>query len=67
MFNFGDKRNGICSLQFWDLGLPAAAAGVGLEFYNCWTHEVEGKFFERYAGIVEPHGCLVFRAKLVRR
>ena len=48
------------------MGLPAAA-GVGLEMYNCWTHQSEGSFFERYVTVLEPHGCAVFRAKLARR
>ena len=65
MFNFSDVKSEM-SLQFWDIGLPVAA-GVGLEMYNCWTHETEGTFFERYAGLIEPHGCLVFRAKLARK
>ncbi len=65
MFNFSDVKSEM-SLQFWDMGLPASA-GVGLEVYNCWTHENEGQFFERYADILEPHGCRVLRAKLVRK
>ncbi len=65
MFNFSDVKSEM-SLQFWDIGLPVAA-GVGLEMYNCWTHETEGTFFERYAGLIEPHSCLVFRAKLARK
>ncbi len=64
LFNLSDRRNEI-SLQFWDMGIPAAA-GVGLELYNCWTHETEGRFTERYAARVEPHACMVFKAKLVQ-
>lgn len=52
MFNFGDVKSEM-SLQFWDLGLPVSA-GVGLEMYNCWTHENEGPFFERYVNVLEP-------------
>ena len=44
------------------MGIPAAA-GLGLEMRNCWTHENEGVFTERYAGRLEPHGCRIFRAK----
>lgn len=65
MFNFGDTRSEM-SLQFWDLGLPAAA-GVGLELRDCWAHHSEGRFFERYVTTLEPHGCRVFRASLIRR
>lgn len=64
MFNLGDKRNEM-SLQFWDMGI-SSAAGIGLEMVNCWTHENEGVFTERYAGQIEPHGCLMFRAKPVK-
>lgn len=63
MFNLGDKKAEI-NLPFWDMGIPAAA-GVGLEMYNCWTRENEGRFTERYAAVVEPHDCRVFRAKVV--
>ena len=65
MFNFGDEKSEM-SLEFWDLGLPAAA-GVGLELYDCWARQSEGTFFERYADVLEPHGCRVFRGRLVRR
>lgn len=64
MFNFGDRETE-CSLLFWDMGIPAAA-GMGLEMHNCWTHENEGVFTERYVGKVESHGCRVLRAKLVK-
>lgn len=64
MFNLGDTtvEN---PLMFWDMGIPAAA-GMGLEMHNCWTHEDEGVFTERYAAKIEAHDCKVFRAKLVK-
>lgn len=64
LFNLGDRKAEM-SLQFWDMGIPAAA-GVGLEMYDCWAHQTEGTFTERYAAQIEPHGCRVFRAKLVK-
>ena len=64
MFNFGD-RAGEMSLQFWDIGIPAAS-GRGLSVYDCWKHEELGVFTERYVTTVEPHGCMVLRAKVVK-
>ena len=64
MFNFGD-RAGEMSLQFWDIGLPAAS-GRGLSVYDCWKHEELGTFTERFCTTVEPHGCVVLRAKVVK-
>lgn len=64
LFNLGDRKAEI-SLQFWDMGIPAAA-GMGLELYDCWSHKAEGVFTERYAAQIEPHACRVFRGKLVK-
>ena len=64
MFTFGDRRSEM-SLQFWDMGL-SAAAGMGLSLYDCWAHQEEGVFTERYAAQIEPHGCRMFRAKVVK-
>ncbi len=64
MFNFGD-RAGEMSLQFWDIGLTTAS-GRGLSIYDCWKHEKLGTFTERFCTTVEPHGCVVLRAKVVK-
>ncbi len=64
MFNLSDRRSEI-ALQFWDMGIPAAA-GMGLELHNCWTHESEGVATERCARTIEPHACLVYKAKPVK-
>lgn len=64
MFNFGD-RAGEMSLQFWDIGLTTAS-GRGLSVYDCWKHEELGTFTERFCTTVEPHGCVVLRAKVVK-
>lgn len=62
MFNLGDKKAQV-NLPFWDMGIPAAA-GVGLEITDCWSHENEGRFTERYAASIEPHDCKLLRAKV---
>lgn len=62
MFNLGDQKAQV-NLPFWDMGIPAAA-GVGLEMTDCWTHEDEGRFTERYAAVIEPHGCKLLRARV---
>lgn len=64
LFNFGD-RDGEMSLQFWDIGL-SAAAGRGLEIYDCWEHKDLGTFTERFCTTLPPHGCMVLRAKVVK-
>ncbi|MGN6711105.1 glycoside hydrolase family 27 protein [Anaerocolumna jejuensis] len=63
MFNFSETASEM-SLQFWDIGL-SAAAGKGLSIYDCWSHEEEGTFKERYVCTIEPHGCRVFRGKVI--
>lgn len=64
-FNFSDKA-GEMSLQFFDIGLPYSS-GRALELYDCYKHESIGKFVERASFTVEPHGSMMFRAKVVRR
>lgn len=61
MFNLGDRKAEI-SLQFWDMGIPSAA-GMGLELRDCWARRDEGVFTERCAKDVEPHSCLMYRAR----
>jgi alpha-galactosidase len=53
-------------LLFWDIGLPYAS-GVALSLYDCWEHKELGTFTERFAPTIEPHDCLVVRAKVVER
>ena len=65
MFNFLDKTWEM-SLQFYDMGLTYAS-GYSLEIYDCYKHEVLGKFDERLSMRIESHGSMMFRAKLVRR
>jgi alpha-galactosidase len=62
MINIGDVKAEM-SLQFYDIGLPYAS-GLGLEFYDCWKHEVIGFFTERASIDIESHECRVFRCKV---
>lgn len=64
MFNLFDETSEL-PLLFWDMGIPAAA-GMGLEMYDCWEHKTVGTFSERFISYVEPFGCKVYRAKLVK-
>jgi len=62
MINISDVKAEM-SLQFYDIGLPYAS-GLGLEFYDCWKHEIIGFFTERASIDIEPHECRVFRCKV---
>lgn len=64
MFNFGSGRSEM-SLQFFDIGLPASS-GYGLEMYDCHAHAAVGTFTERYVAQIEPHDCVMLRAKVVK-
>lgn len=60
-FNFGDAPFNV-SLNFWDMGL-SAAAGYGLRLRDCLSHEELGVRRECFAPMVMPHGCRVFRCR----
>ncbi len=64
LFNFSDVANNV-TLNFWDMGL-SAAAGYGMELYDCISHQKEGvkKEYIRYK--IPTHGCRVFRMKPCR-
>lgn len=64
MFNLSDKKAEM-SLQFYDIGLPAFS-GMGLELYDCYSHDTAGTFTERYVTQIESHDCVVFKAKVVK-
>lgn len=63
-FNFGDVAANV-SLEFWDMGLPVRR-DLGLEFYDCYTHETIGVKRETFAPVVPAHGSRVYRCRLVR-
>jgi alpha-galactosidase len=63
-FNFGDAPFNV-SLSFWDMGM-SSAAGLGLQFRDCLSHEDLGLQREFYAPLVPPHGCRVYRCKVER-
>ncbi|MBP3267204.1 MAG: glycoside hydrolase family 27 protein, partial [Ruminococcus sp.] len=62
LFNLSDRRAEM-SLQFYDIGLPAAS-GRGLEMYDCYEHTTVGTYTERYVTQLESHDCAVFKAKV---
>lgn len=64
MVNFSDVKSEM-SLQFWDIGL-STAAGRGLDIYDCWEQKELGTFSERFCAQIEPHDCLILRAKVVK-
>jgi alpha-galactosidase len=65
LYNFSDTQREL-TVQFWDMGIPAAS-GAALSMYDCWEHKELGTFTERFAPTIEPHDCLVVRAKVVER
>lgn len=62
-FNFSDVAAKV-TLDFWDMGL-SYAAGCGLHFYNCLSHEDEGIQKEFFAPTVAAHGCKVYRCSIL--
>lgn len=62
-FNFSDVA-AVVALNFWDLGL-SAAAGQGLRFYDCLTHQDAGVQKELYMPTIPAHGCAVYRCSVV--
>lgn len=62
-FNFGDAKAKTV-LNFWDLGL-STISGCALQVRDCIAHEDLGLQKEFLAPVVEPHGCKVYRCRLV--
>lgn len=63
-FNFGDAK-ARAVLNFWDLGL-SAGAGYAFEVRDCLAQKDLGIRREFLAPTVEPHGCEVYRCRLVK-
>lgn len=63
-FNFSDVAASV-TLDFWDIGLPAAS-GRGLRFVDCLTGEEVGTQREIFAPIVSAHGCKVYRCEVMQ-
>ena len=63
LVNYGDRRLR-AHIQFWDMGLPAAA-GYGLQMRDVWTGRDLGVETEFHRTVLEPHCCQVLRAKVV--
>ena len=62
-FNFGDVPFNV-SLNFWDMGL-SAMGGRAFSLRDLIAHVDCGVAKESCAPLVLPHGCKVFRARLV--
>ena len=58
---------GIVNMANLTDGIDGLASGVALSLYDCWEHKELGIFTERFAPTIEPHDCLVVRAKVVER
>ena len=54
-----------CSASFADLGIPYES-GCGLELTDVFTGENLGVKRDYFLPAVEPHGCRMYKAKLVR-
>jgi len=64
-FNLSDNRADAL-LYFHDIGIPVSS-GYGLELYDCLSHKkLDGVYKNYYNTILEPHGCAVFKAKMVK-
>lgn len=63
LFNMGEGRREL-SVSFWDLGIPYAK-DRSLSLRDCLNGKELGLFKERFAPVVESHGAVVVRAKLV--
>lgn len=63
-YNLSDNDCGIF-LPLWDIGLPTSS-GYGLRLRDVWKHEDIGVFKERIHPCVPAHGCVVYRAKIVK-
>ncbi|MDE7312501.1 MAG: glycoside hydrolase family 27 protein [Eubacterium sp.] len=61
-FNFSDTASDV-SLTLWDIGL-SAAAGNGVDVYDCITHQRLGIFQEILLPTLPSHGCAVYRCKM---
>ncbi len=63
-FNFSDVAANV-TLNFWELGLPAAS-GWGLSFVDCFSGEALGVKREFFAPTVPAHGGRVYRCAPAR-
>ncbi len=64
MFNLQDEAR-VCSLVFADAGVPTAS-GYGLDLTDIYTGAHIGIKKDYHRVLVEPHGCILYRAKLVK-
>lgn len=64
MFNFQDEPR-VCSIVFADAGVPAVS-GYGFEMTDIFTGENIGVKRDYHRTLVDAHGCMLYRAKLVK-
>lgn len=62
-FNFSDTASDV-SLTLWDIGL-SAAAGHGIDVYDCIAHQRLGVHQEILLPTLPAHGCAVYRCSVV--
>lgn len=64
-FNLADDRTDAL-LYFHDIGIPVSS-GYGLELYDCLTHKkLDGVYTNYFNTMLDPHGCAVYKAKIVK-
>lgn len=60
-FNFDDKEVGV-SIDFWDIGI---GNNKSVEFTDCMNPDTREIHRECFVPLVKPHGCKVYRCKIV--
>ena len=63
VFNFGETE-AAGGFPFWEMGI-SCAAGQALQVYDCMAHEDTGIHRECISVKLPPHGCRVFRCRVV--
>lgn len=63
-FNLSDTPACEC-ISFWDMGLTMEV-GQSMSVYDCITHEDLGLHREYFAPKLSPHGCQVYRFRMVK-
>lgn len=65
MFNFNADTKGTATCMLTDAGL-SVGSGFGMQLTDVFTHEVKGVYREIFRQEIQPHGCELYRGKLVR-
>lgn len=64
LFNMSDNT-AYCHCEFWDIGLPKLS-GYSLRIRDLWNKKDLGNFKEHFGQWLEPHDCMMLRARLVK-